>query len=75
MKRKIVTETHGSAKDRQALFSAAGRNAVRELQNASIPITYASGTEIIREYSDGKKEVIGSVPEDIVATKRRIKLS
>lgn len=37
----------------------AGKRAQAELLAANIPIVYATDNEIIREYPDGHKEVIG----------------
>ncbi|MBR0318104.1 MAG: hypothetical protein IJQ86_02320 [Spirochaetia bacterium] len=70
-----VTETKGSQKDRQALFSMAGTIAVRQAENMGLPITCTEGTQIIKRYPDGHKEVLGIVPPDIPVTSKTIKIS
>lgn len=53
-----ITESSKSHKEKQKLFSQAGMIAVRTAKNNNLPITYAAGNEVIREYPDGRKEVI-----------------
>lgn len=72
--RKVVTECSGTRKERQVLFSAAGDHEVKIARNASLPITYASGTDVIKEYPDGRKQIIGHVAKDIVVKDRHIKI-
>lgn len=72
--RKIVTESNSTRQERQALFSAAGNHAVQAARHYSLPITYANGTEIIREYPDGSKQKIGSVKKDVLVKNKRITL-
>lgn len=67
-----VTEAQGSQKDRQALFSAAGTIEVRKAENMGLPITGVEGTQIVKRYPDGHREVLGTVPPDIPATSRTI---
>lgn len=50
---------------RQRMFSASGLLAVAKAKKRGLPITYAKGEQIIREYADGRKEVIGSVAPDV----------
>ena len=53
-----ITESSKSHKEKQKLFSQAGMIAVRSARNNNLPITYAAGNEVIREYPDGRKEVL-----------------
>lgn len=53
-----ITESSKSHKEKQKLFSQAGMIAVRAARNNNLPITYAAGNEVIREYPDGRKEVL-----------------
>ena len=70
----MVTETHGTQEERQRLFSQAGDIAIREAKIALLPLTYAEGEQIIKEWPDGRKEVIGTCPADVRVTQRTIKL-
>ena len=53
-----ITESSKFHKGKQKLFSQAGMIAVRTAINNNLPITYAAGNEVIREYPDGRKEVL-----------------
>ncbi len=57
----IVTESKGSRKARQQLFSQAGALAVASAKKAKLPITSVQGNEIIREYPNGERESLGHV--------------
>ncbi|MDR2731657.1 MAG: hypothetical protein LBB36_00385 [Fibromonadaceae bacterium] len=50
----------------QKLFSEAGRRAFLENKRLGIPNVYVENNQIVKEYSDGRKEVIGSAPPDVV---------
>ena len=58
----------------QKMFSVAGELAVRETLAAGLPVTYVSGTKIIKEYSDGRKEELGSISPAVSVEKRVFKL-
>ena len=70
----MVTETHGTQEERQRLFSQAGDIAIREAKLAGLPLTGVVGQQIIKEWPDGRKEVIGTVAADVRVTQRTIKL-
>lgn len=70
-----VTETQGSQEERQALFSMAGTIAVREAENMGLPVTGVEGTQIIKQYPDGHREILGTVPPDIPVTTKTIKIA
>ncbi len=50
----------------QRLFSEAGRLAFLENKRLGIPNCYVENDQIVKEYSDGRKEIIGSVPPDVI---------
>jgi|GEM_PF-1891825 len=72
MKTKIIHEYNSTHAERQQLFSQAGALAVAEAKAAKLPITYASGTEIIKEYPDGRKEIIGKTAGSLKVTSKVI---
>jgi hypothetical protein len=49
----------------QRLFSEAGQLAVAENKRLGIPLSYVENDQIIRDYADGRKEVLGTVPPDV----------
>ncbi|MDR2999842.1 MAG: hypothetical protein LBU89_01140 [Fibromonadaceae bacterium] len=49
----------------QRLFSEAGRLAFLENKRLGIPNAYVENNQVIREYPDGRKEVLGDAPPDI----------
>ena len=53
----------------------AGTIAVREAESMGLPITCTEGTQIIKRYHDGHKEVLGTVPPDIPVTTKTIKIA
>ena len=66
----MVTETHGTQEERQRLFSQAGDIAIREAKLAGLPLTGVVGQQIIKEWPDGRKEIIGTCPPDVKVSKR-----
>ena len=52
-------------KAKQEIFDTAGQLAIKESQSLGLPITYVVDNTIIKEYSDGKKDILGSVPPKI----------
>jgi hypothetical protein len=71
----MVTEDNSTVAERQKLFSAAGWEAVQRTLAKNIPITYASGTDIIKEYADGHTEIIGKVDPKIKVAKKVFRIS
>ena len=45
----------------KGLLAGAGRAAVRAQREAGLAVTYKRGTQIVREYPDGRRVVLGSV--------------
>jgi len=52
----------------QKMCSKAGSLAIKKAQARGLPLTYVENDKIIKEYADGKKEILGKV-------KPRIKIS
>ncbi|MDR0515481.1 MAG: hypothetical protein LBH25_00365 [Fibromonadaceae bacterium] len=50
----------------QRLFSEAGKKAFMENKRLGIPNVYVENDNIVKEYSDGRKEIIGTAPPDVV---------
>ncbi len=73
--RIIKESSYSNTKQKQKLFSQAGTIAVRKAQNAGLAITYAEGTSVVREYNDGRKEILTSIAqtEDVPAKRFKIK--
>ena len=69
-----ITESKGSNKQKQKLFSQAGMIAVREAFNNNLPITYAEGNNVVMEYPDGRKEIIDTIPAMVTKFPKRIKI-
>lgn len=61
----VVTEVKGSAENRQKLFSSAGNLAIRQSYKNSGFVTCVQGTDIVRKYSNGQIETVGTVREDV----------
>ena len=49
----------------QQMCSEAGLFAIKEAKDRGLPITYVINDSIIKEYADGKKEVLGQIPPRI----------
>jgi hypothetical protein len=50
----------------QRLFSEAGKLAFAENKRLGIPNVYVEHDMIVKEYADGRKEILGTVPPDTV---------
>ncbi|MFA6341859.1 MAG: hypothetical protein WCX75_03275 [Fibrobacteraceae bacterium] len=59
---------------RQSIFSAAGHLAVAEAKRHGLPITYTAKGRIIKEYADGRQEILGTVKPNVRIPARSIKL-
>lgn len=53
----------------------ASAEAVKRAKLANVPVTYLSGTDIVKEYSDGRCETLSQIPAKNASTVRRFKLS
>jgi len=56
-----ITESSKSQRQKQKLFSQAGMIAVKTAKNNNLPITYATGDKVIKEYTDGSTEVLAHI--------------
>jgi hypothetical protein len=54
----------------QQMCNEAGLFAIKEAKDKGLPITYAENNEIIKEYPDGRKEVLGKIKPKVKVTKR-----
>jgi hypothetical protein len=50
----------------QRLFSEAGKLAIAENKRLGIPISYVEKGHVIKEYADGRKEILGDAIPDVV---------
>lgn len=67
-----VTESKGKQEDKQALFSMAGTIAVREAESMGLPVTGVDGIQIVKQYPDGHREILGTVAPDIPVISKTI---
>jgi hypothetical protein len=54
----------------QNMCNEAGLFAVKETKDRGLPITYVENNEIIKEYPDGKTEVLGNIKPKVKVTKK-----
>ena len=66
-KRIIGTPRYASF---QRMCSEAGLFAIKDAKDRGLPITYVENEEIIKEYADGRKEVLGKIKPRITVKKR-----
>lgn len=70
-KRIVGTDSYASC---QKVFSAAGLLAEKRAKDAGLPITYVSGTNIVKEFPDGSKKIIGTVQPKVVVNTTIVQL-
>jgi hypothetical protein len=70
-KRIIGTPRYASF---QRMCNEAGLFAIKEAQDKGLPITYVENEDIIKEYADGRKEVLGRIKPAVRIKKRVYKL-
>lgn len=58
----------------QQMFFEAGEFAVREAKAAGLPITYVEDLNIVKEYSDGRKEILGTIKPPVQLKRKVYKL-
>ena len=56
------------------LFSQAGTIAVKEAKNNNLPITYAENNLVIKEYPDGKKEILSVIDTVQICIPKKFKI-
>jgi hypothetical protein len=54
----------------QKMVSEAGLFAIRDAKERGLPITYVANDQIIKEYADGRKEVLGPADPWITVEKK-----
>ena len=54
-------------------LSGAGHSAVRAQREAGLPVTYRRGNEIIKEFPDGREEVLGVVQAPVYKLPKGVK--
>jgi hypothetical protein len=54
----------------QRMASEAGAFAIHEARAAGLPITYVENSRIVKEYADGRKEVLGTVEPPVKLIKK-----
>lgn len=71
----IITESSRvNIEKKQKLFSQAGMIAVRKALNAGLSITYAEGSSVVREYNDGRKEILALIAQTENVPVKRFKI-
>jgi len=58
----------------QRMCSEAGLFAIKEAKDKGLPITYVENNEIVKEYADGRKEILGKIKPRITVEKRVYKI-
>lgn len=58
----------------QQMCSEAGLFAVKEAKDRGLPITYVENEDIIKEYADGRKEILGRIKPNVKVKKRVYKI-
>ncbi len=62
-------------KAKQEIFDTAGQLAIKESQALGLPITYVVNNKIIKEYPDGKKDILGRVSPKVKVKDKIVILS
>ena len=57
------------------MCSEAGLFAIKEAKDRGLPITYVENEEIVKEYADGRKEILGRIKPRITVRKRVFKIN
>jgi len=52
------------------MCNEAGLFAVKEAKDKGLPITYVDNEDIVKEYADGRKEILGKIKPGIKITQR-----
>ena len=58
----------------QRMCSEAGLFAIKEAKDRGLPITYVENEDIVKEYADGRKEILGRIKPRISVKKRVFRL-
>jgi len=58
----------------QQMCNEAGLFAIKEAKDRGLPITYVENNEIVKEYADGRIEILGKIKPGITVKKQVYKL-
>jgi len=58
----------------QRMCNEAGLFAIKEARDKGLPITYVENCQIVKEYIDGRKEILGTVKPRVKVEQKIIKL-
>jgi len=58
----------------QQMCSEAGLFAIKEARDKGLPITYVENNEIVKEYADGRKEILGEIKPRVKVKRRMYKI-
>ena len=54
----------------QQMCNEAGLFAIKDAKDRGLPITYVENNEIVKEYADGRKEILGQIEPNVKLPKR-----
>jgi len=57
----------------QQMCNEAGLFAIKDAKDRGLPITYVENNEIVKEYADGRREILGKIKPRIPVKKRVFK--
>jgi hypothetical protein len=52
------------------MCNEAGLFAIKDAKDRGLPITYVVNNEIVKEYADGRKEILGQIEPNVKLPKR-----
>jgi len=58
----------------QRMCAEAGLFAIKEAKDLGLPITYVENEDIVKEYADGRKEILGKIKPRVAVTQRVYKI-
>ena len=58
----------------QQMCNEAGLFAIKEAKDRGLPITYVENEDIIKEYADGRREILGKIKPKVKVTQRFFKI-
>ena len=70
-KRIIGTPRYASF---QQMCSEAGLFAIKEAKDRGLPVTYVENEDIVKEYADGRKEILGQIKPRIKVKQKVYKI-
>ena len=58
----------------QQMCNEAGLFAIKQAKDKGLPLTYVENDEIVKEYADGRKEILGKIKPNIKVKQRVLKI-